>query len=190
MDKDPESWEYKHGQEELNLMTSQILGKKYGHIMGIENEYSAYEKAQNEQQSVQAKIIANAPAYKKDIETVFSGVKSYKTTIDGEEYEIPLPTDFIDRTKNYFLQDDTAASHIQKGWSKEEITDLVNNMTLIENREYINKEIAIAYNKSKQKGTRGIAPPLTRRTVSEITMDEKQKKAAERHGAVTPATAN
>jgi len=189
LDKDPESWQYQQGQEELNLMSTQLLNKQYGSILNLDSDYSAYEKGIHQQQSTQAKIIANAPAYKRDVENVFSGLTTYKTTIDKEEFEVPIPADFVERAKAYFLHDNTAADQIQKGWTKENIEEVAKNMLLIENRDFFSQEIAKQYHKNKAKGTHGLIPPLGRRQEQEIT-DEKLKKAAERHGAVVPAATN
>lgn len=189
LDKDPESWQYQQGQEELNLMSTQLLNKQYGAILNLDSDYSTYEKGIHQQQSVQAKIIANAPAYKRDVENVFSGLTTYKTTIDKEEFEVPIPADFVERAKAYFLHDNTASEQIQRGWTKENIEEVANNMLLIENRNYFNQKIAEQYHKNKAKGTHGLAAPLGRRQEQEIT-DEKQKKAAERHGAVIPTATN
>lgn len=187
LNKDPDSWEYKQGQEELSLMSTHLLNQKYAPILALDNEYSQYEQQETSKSSMQAKIIANAPAYKKDIESVFDGLKKYKAKVGNEEYEIEVPQDFAERSKAYFLQDETAASHIQKGWTKEEISEVVNNMLLIEHRDYINQQIAEQYHKNKSKGTRGLIPPFTRRGQADMPVDEKLKKAAERHGAV-PST--
>lgn len=187
LDLDPESWQYKQGQEELALMSGQLINKKYGSIISLESEYSQHERSQNEKQSVQNRIIANAPAYKRDVEEVFSGISKYKTKIGDFEIEFEIPEDFIQRSKAYFLQDDTAADQITKGWKKEDINDVAYNSILIENRNFIDQKIGELYHLNKQKGTRGIIPTTNRQTQQEIT-DEKLKKAAERHGAVVPAS--
>ncbi len=187
LDSDPESWQFKQGQEELTLLSSQILSKRYAPIIGLESDYSAFEKSQHEKQAVQNRIIANAPAYKRDVEDVFGSISSYKTKIGDEEIEVKIPQDFIERSKAYYLADDVAAEQISKGWDKKELNDVVSNMLLIENKDFLFQKAAEEYHLRKAKGARGIVPPLGQRQTSQEIIDEKLKKAAERHGATVPA---
>lgn len=187
LDKDPESWQHKQGQEELNLMASQILNKNYGSILSLDNEYSVFEKTAQEQQSSQARILENAPAYKKDVEEVFNSASVYKQKIGDEEYIIPLPPEFIERSKQHLLSEDFATTQIQKGWTKEQLSELATNMALIEHRDYIQQKVAEQYHINRQKGTRGIPADLGNRNVPDNkVIDDKKQKAAERHGSVVP----
>lgn len=185
LNKDPESWQYKQGQEELQILAGQYLSKKYSNIISLENDYAAHERTQNELTSTQAKILANAPAYRKDVEDAFSKVGTYKTKIGEEEFEVQLPTGFIDRAKAHLLSDNYASSQIKNGWSKEELEATAVNLAYIENKDFIHQKIAEQYHLNRQKGSRGIVPPIGARTSrTEIDMDEKLKLAAERHGVV------
>lgn len=185
LNKDPESWQYKNGQEELSILANQHIGKKYSNILSLENDYSAHEQSVHQQTSEQARILANAPAYRKDVEEAFSNVSVYRTKIGDESFEVVLPTDFIERAKNQMLSDDYATSEIKKGWSKEELNATALNLAYIENKDFIHQKIAEQYHWNRQKGTRGIVPPIGNRSGRpEVNLDEQLKLAAERHGAV------
>jgi hypothetical protein len=189
IDQDPESWQYKQGQEELSLLAEKHIQKNYGSILSLENEYSVFEKSQNERNSLESKVLANAAAFKRDVEDVFSNAATYRRKIGDHSYEIPLPTEFLERTKSQFLTEEFVKTQILAGWDKQSLQQLAENVAIIENQDYINQKIAEQYHLNHQKGTRGIAPDLNRREAQQIQItDEKQQKAAERHGAVVPAT--
>ncbi len=189
LDKDPESWQYKQGQEELSVLADKHLQKNYGSILSLENEYSSYEKANNEKSSLESKVLANAAAFKRDVDDVFSNAAIYRRKIGDHSYEIPLPTEFLERTKSEFLSEDFVKKQIIAGWDKQSLQQLAENVAVLGNQDYINTKIAEQYHLNHQKGTRGIAPDLNRRSEVDTKLsDEKQQKAAERHGAVMPAT--
>lgn len=188
IDQAPESWQHKQGQEELAILAEKHLQKNYGAILSLENEYAAHEKNENAQSSLQAKILANVPAYKRDVEEVFNSASVYKTKIGKDEIVIPLPQEFIQRAKDLVLSENFAAVQVAKGWNKEELAQLAQTMIFIENRSFIDQKVGEQYLLNHQKGARGIVPDLNqRRQPDQVTLDENQQKAAERHGAVVPA---
>lgn len=185
IDAKPESREYKRGQKELNLIADNLLRQQYAPILSLESEYAQHESNQNRQQSEQTRILANAPAYKKEVEKVFSGLVTKTVKIGDESYDIPVPPEFIERAKEKLLTNDFATPRIANGWNTQELEEISRTMVDIENQSYFMQKAAEKYHEAHLKGSRGIVPASssTNRSSDNI-LTEKQQKAAERHGAV------
>lgn len=188
VDEEKTSRKFKEGQRILSNLANNIIQQKHSKILKLDEVYANYESQENEQKSQQMKILANAPAYTKDVENVMASLAKVKTKFaENEESEVDVTPEVLKEVKDTLLDTGFAQKKIAQGWTKDEISEVAEMLLWKKDRENIIKKSAELYHKNHAKGTHGI-PPSGRGQRLEDTnvLDEKIKQAAERHGALPP----
>lgn len=169
-----ESREYKVGQDLLDNLYSNLLKKKYPKILGLENDFSAFEKKQEKQE----KILSDTPKYKQDIEQIRNDIKKVSLNMGTETFETELPSDAVEKVISKLLNPEYATNQISAGWNMETIKQVATTSAIIENLPYIMEKYADAQVLRKQAGIRGVQPDKQRgQRIQEGELTERQKVA-------------
>ncbi len=183
-----DSRRFKQGQKDISMLAQTIIRSEYGEIISLNQEYSSYEEQQNRERSSQMKIMANRPAFEKDVREVVSGFTKYTVGAGDNAIAVEVTPAIIEEVRSSLLSDDYSQNAILAGWSQEKLKQVVDQYIISRDRENIMQKYAEAYSLEKQKGSRGIPPLRTGNEKPEtVTVTDKQKLAAERHGAIVPA---
>ena len=178
---------FKQGQKDLSIIAQTIMRNEYGEIISLNQEYSSYEEQQNRDRSIQMKVMANRPAFEKEVRDTILGFANYQIGTGEEAISVPVTPAVLEEVKSALLADDYVKNSIVAGWSKEAIKQVVDGYIISRDRESLMRKYAEAYNLEKQKGSRGIPPArIGQEQTDPVVMDERLKKAAERHGHLVP----
>lgn len=154
----PDSRLFKQGQAELNLFGDNLIRQKHGKIIGFDNEYNNIEKGNLSAQAEKTLILSKAPVYKKDVEEVYSTLKNLSVPINGENFEIEIPKEAIEKQLANQLSDNYAASKIKTGWDKEDLKRDAILSLVAGNFEVLVGKAVTAYNLKHAAGSHGIPP--------------------------------
>lgn len=168
----------KNGKDTINRLANEILKSTYSSIYSLENEFSQFEGQQTAAKQREEKIREGAPAYKKTLDTVKGELKRIKAQIsEGEEYEVEVLDESIDRVITMMSDPDWASQQILSGYSPETLKDIAWRTVLTENFPFITKEIVKQALLKKAAGTKGI-PVIggTSQAAPEYNLTEAQKK--------------
>lgn len=190
LNEDVNSRKYKAGQQNLKIVSGQILKSKHEKIFSLDSEYAAHEQTQAFTKQREQKVIQQAPAYKKDVQDVMKDIKKITAQFDDKEsYETEAADELMQKVEREFLSTNYAASKIEKGWTKEELKEIAITRVLREGFPILAKEIAVQYHNRKVAGTKGIPPggtakkdlktPLTEAQQQMVDEYEKNKRVVE-----------
>lgn len=187
----PESRSHKEGQRVLNNLANNIIQQRHSKILKLDEVYSNYENEENSRKSSQIKILANAPAYKRDVDEVVSSLANVKVRFDeNDEHDVPVSAEALQNVRNTLTSENFAAKKIAAGWTKDEISEIAEMLLWKEDRNNVIVKSAELYHKTHAAGTRGIPNNRTELIKTDNDkLDEKLKLAAQRHGAL-PAAEN
>lgn len=157
LDQAETSRRFKNGQDTLKRLSAAILKSTYGSVFEMDEKYSQYEQGQMTHAEQQKKVTEGAPAYKKVLDGVKSKLKKIKTQVtEGEEYEVEMLDESIDKVITMMSDPQWAAQQILKGYTEEEMQQTAWNVVLAENFQFIANEIKKQALLKKAAGTKGI----------------------------------
>jgi len=183
INEDVNSRKYKNGQRNLNVVANEILKSKHQKILALDNEFSSFEQQQLTAKEKERKIIAQAPIYKKDVQTAMNKIKKITAKFDDtESYEAQVADELITKVENEFLSPAYAAKMIEKGYTVDQIEEIGITRVLREAFPILTKEVAIQYHNKKVAGTKGVLPlaPVKLKD-GQLALTEDQKKMVEEY---------
>lgn len=180
---DPGSRKFKRGANEIALLADKILKEKYKAIYQADDAYGKHETTENDKLTRTRTILAKAPIYKADVETVFQSLKKVTIPIsDTESYEVEVPDEDLAAVKNLFLDPDNCAKQILAGYTPDSIKDVAYTALLRQNFAKIFHEGAKQYHLKRQAGSKGIPPVGPQRKANARVLTENQKAVLAEHG--------
>lgn len=187
LNEEPDSRKYKAGQVLLNNIAGKLINDRHSKILNLETDYSAFENTTATQNAEAAKIQAQTPIYKRDVEQIKSEVGKISLKMANDEvFETTLSEDVVNETILKLLAPEQIERQINKGWTKEEIKQVAQTTAILQNLPTIMQEYADKQVLKKQAGARGIPPVNERRTrlISDEQLSENQKRAQEHYKSV------
>lgn len=186
---DKESREYKAARREITFLSDTLINQKHAKYLSIDSEFDSYEKNTLEEQKVTQEIHAKYPQFQKDISDVKSGLKTLKVALsDTESYDVELDDELLSTYTGRMLTPEYAKKIIAKGYTKEEIHDIVRSAVITDNFESIVKGVVDAAMLKRQAGLRGIPPKRNFR--HESVVNEVQQQSLEALQEQLGVTAN
>jgi hypothetical protein len=151
------------GQHEIEMRAQKILSDRYKPIFEADQAFAAHQSAEDNKQANQRKILAQAPVYKKDVEDIFAGLQKISIPVsDTESYDVELPAEALEQTRNLFLTTEQCADRILKGYDKEALKQLAYTTLLQQHFQTLAMQVAAKYHLARQAGAKGI--PSANRT--------------------------
>lgn len=189
--EDKESRDYKAGQLLLNNIAESIIAKKHSKILNLENDYSAYENSTANQTAQAAKIQAQTPIYKKDVEQIRGEIGKVSFKVGEEVFETDLDDAIVQKTISKILTPEYIENKINSGWTKDSIKQAVQTASILEDLPNLFKKYADAQVLKNQAGSRGIIPDSQRRgkQLNEDQLTDDQKKAQAHYKGIFNVTA-
>lgn len=178
LDAKEDSRQFKVGQNLLNNIADNIVRKKHGKILNLENDFSSYETAQATQQQHEAKVLNAAPLYKKDVEEIRSEIKKVSIPVsDTENFEVDVDDEIVDGIIASMLDKKHAEPNIANGWDKETLKQGAHITAIIKSLPKMLTKYADAQVLAKQAGVRGVIPNQDKRgqRTQENELTERQK---------------
>lgn len=191
LDTEPGTRKHKRGQQEINLLATQILQNKYKDIYSTEQEYNQYENSQKQQAEKRKKIEAGAPVYKDTLDRVFLKLKKISAQVSPDEtYEIQAMDESLNSIRALMTTPEWASEKIINGYTEEELQEIAYTRFLRDNLPFIIMETNKQALQKHQKGLRGI-PTMAAPAKHEDhpTLTPEQQKFVDIVKANTPATA-
>lgn len=190
LDTEPGTRKHKQGQQDLAILSEQMLRMRHGKLFGIDNEYSNYENTSKQQQEFNRKVLAGAESFKNDVSSAINELKKIPISIsDTEEYEVDAVEESLTQIQNEMLDTDFLARKVTQGYTKEELKEIAFSRYLRLNFPTITKAAINQALLKQQKGTRGIIPKGPVVTSETYTLTPEQQKMVEIIQANKPQTA-
>lgn len=159
LNEDKESRKFKAGQNLINIIADNIISKKHSKILNLDTDFTSHETAQLQQKELEAKILTQAPIYKKEIEEVRKEIKSISIPISKDEnFETELDDDVVEEIISQMLDNKYSETQIRNGWNKDAIKQVAQTTGIIKQLPKILKAYADKIVLDKQAGIRGIPP--------------------------------
>lgn len=195
MGAEPTSRKYKRGAQEIGLLADKILKERYKAIFQADDAFTKHETSENDKNTRNRTILAKAPIYKADIETVFQGLKKVTVPVsETESYEIEVPEEDLLAVKNLFLDPENCAKQILAGYTPDSIKEVAYTTLLRQNIAKISLDVAKQYHLKRQAGSKGIPPVGPQRRTEGRVLSENQRKVLAEHGVseedLPPVNAN
>lgn len=183
-EEDKESRKYKTGQLLINKIAGGIIKDKHSKILNLENDYSVYENTTASQNAESAKIQAQTPIYKRDVEQVRNEMKNVNFQIGKETFQTEISEAVVSNVISSMLEPSNIEKHIKRGWTKADVLQLAQTTAIIQDMPNLMQKYADAEVLKKQSGSRGIIPERQRggRKIEESDLSENQKKALSFYG--------
>lgn len=167
LDNETDSRQHKRGLKEIGLLAEIILNQNYKSIIGIDSEFDAHETEQLTANQIKAKVIAEAPAYKQDVEAIYESLKTITIPFGTDKsYSVALPQLLIDALKEKELVTEYAESQIKGGYTKEDKANTARMALIFNNLPMVIQSIADQINEGRVAGAKGI-PALNGEKVPE-----------------------
>lgn len=177
INEEPNSRKFKRGVQEIGLLADKLLKSKYKKIFDADGQFTSYESTESTKQTRSRTILSKAPLYKRDVETVFEGLKKIKIDVSPtESYEVDVPEEAWTAAKEMFLDPATAESQIASGYNAETLKDIAYTTLVRENFQTLFLEGAKQYHLKRQSGSKGIPPvgPQSRSPRRDLTEDQRK----------------
>lgn len=194
LDAEPGTRKHKRGTKEINTIAQSLLQQKYGKIYDAKSAFSNHEKESTETDQNDAKVLAAAPTYQKDVDEIFTALKKIPVKFsDTESVEVDAVQESLDAFKVAVMKPDFIRKKILSGYTKEQLKEEIFAGFLYKNFPTIAQQVANQHLLKHSAGTKGI-PNLggaARKEVGEtIQLTDAQKKAKEIHEKQAAAAAN
>jgi len=171
MESGPETRRHKNGQAAINRIAKDILSESYGHILNLENEYSAYERQQQATRQREQKIKEGAKAYSDTLEKIRGDLKKMKFQMpDAEEYEVEILDESINNALSMMSESSWAAQQILKGFTYENLKEVAFTMVVKDNLPLIADQMATQKFRRQAAGSKGIIRQQHQRTAEEVEL--------------------
>ena len=189
---DPSSRKFKSGQNQLNIISDSLLKSTYSSIYKLDSEFDRHEQELNSKKEFQQKVLAQAPIYKQDVETIVAGLSKISVPLGGENFDVDVSKEYQEDIKNLLLDQDFTTAQIKKGHTKEGLQDIATNLLKTKYFNELSHEAAKKYLDKHQKGVRGIPEKGKTETGGDPleNLTDKQKEALNYFKGVAPAIAN
>lgn len=179
LNEDKTSRNYQAGQLLIDNIAESIIQKKHAKILKLDNEFDSFESKQLSEKEKEAKILSQAPVYKKDIEAIRNEIKKVPITISKDEtFEHEVDENVVNEIMNQMLENNYVSNQIVSGYSKETLRQVAENYALIKDLPNLLVKFRDKALLEKQAGLKGVQPEgkqAGRNQVVELT--ENQKKA-------------
>lgn len=178
LNADPSSFKFKNGVKNLAIVADRLIKDKYGKILSVDGEYEKHEQGTKSHREFEARLVAEAPIYKKQVDEVFASLKKISTKFsDGSEYAAEKLDNSIEEIKTQFLTTEAISNYIKAGYTKENIHEVAYMKIVAKNLPLIAEEIANQHLLKHQAGTRGVIPGTVSQKQTSLPLTENQQKA-------------
>lgn len=157
LDAEPGTRKHKRGTKEINTIAESLLKQKYGKIYEAKSSFSTHETESTTTAQNDAKVLAAAPAYQKDIDEIFTSLKKIPVKFsDTESVEVDAVQESLDAFKVAVLKPDFVKRKILSGYKKEDLKEEIFAGFLYKNFPAIAQQVANQHLLKHSAGTKGI----------------------------------
>jgi hypothetical protein len=176
---DKTSPKYKRGQKQLAVIADSILKSTYAPIYSLDSEFGKYESVENTKKEQQQKILATAPIFKQDVETVLSELSTVSIQMGNETYAVPVSKEVIKSVNDLLIDEKFVSDQILAGHTKENLSKIAHNIIISQHFNELSFEAAKQYRAKHEKGLRGIPEggKLEKQSSDNDNLTDNQKKA-------------
>jgi hypothetical protein len=169
LDSEVGSRKHKRGAKEMNVIANEILKNKYSKIYEADGSFSAHEQSVLAEAARVKEINEKSPAYKQNIEDVFTKLSKISGKFDDQEsFEVAVMQDSLAAIKNDFLKPEAIERQIAAGVTKEQIEKQAYAALVSANLPHLLKEHANQVLLAHRAGTKGIPAPAGQKKVTEV----------------------
>lgn len=190
LDYDESSRKFKRGVSEIALLANKILSTKYGKIYAADQRFTEHEREVQSQTERNARILADTPRYKADVESIITELKNHKIKInDKDDFPVNFSDEYLQVLRGRFFDPLYVEDLIEKGYSKELLSETIFLGAIKENLPQLMSQYADHKQLIKQAGTRGIVNVhVGTQKEDQSTLNEKQQKAKSHYENVLKQT--
>jgi len=159
LDQEKGSRAYKQGQKQIAIFSDRLLRANYAPILNLDEDYTAFERQQQNLQTQANKIQAGIPAYNKTVDEAVEKLRKIKTQFGpDEEYEVDALEESLTDIATMLRSEKFMQEKILNGYTSEEMAQIAHSAYLTTNFPVIAQKIVNQALLKKAKGVRGIVP--------------------------------
>lgn len=177
LNEEVDSVDYKQGQRDLAFIANTIIKDRHKNYLGLEFEYSNYEKSISDKATYQKELLAKAPIYKSLVEEAAASIKVIEVPFKGKTYKVGLDDAAVNVYAEQMLTPAYSEKMITNGMDKNLIQSAMKSAAISDNFPAIMEAIGNQILLDNQKGQRGIPPEGNRRPLNEIPVGSKKAEA-------------
>jgi hypothetical protein len=179
INEDEDSSAYKLGQKQLNFIANNLIKERHKGYLGLESEYTSYEKSEAEKANKRKDILAKTPAYEATVRKAAQSITKLEVPFMGKVYTLELDKELTDVYVNQMLTPEYAERMITNGNGADEnlIQSTIHAAVMSDNFGLFMKGIGDKILKDNEKGLRGIVPSTEKRPAGNTAFATKQAEA-------------